>query len=1136
MVSASDLLLSAVEEQRPVVLILGQAALPKDADTVLARAVQRLNSNAHVHRGWSDIRTNMPLPQDFYDWLAERFKRRVAGKQLEALSKLRWSAIFTSTLDPTFADLMADTEREPEVILTADESPRAVRSKTRPPLFYLFSRAGERDPLARPPVDLPEYNRRRTQHAVPLLNRVLDTATALGIIAVEGFVPGYDWLRVDDLMGTIGDAAPNQILWFGGQPELNEDDAYEFNAAVASGRIVVYQDRLATLLNELESTGRLADLAPPTPEDAGVVSFADGIRLETSPEERLRVGAVASIVDDSWNAFLPPLGEESGYALFRRFHGDFEGPRLLVEGVRRGFAIEREFEDDLLRHVLAAIANHASIKTPIMVKGQSGTGKSVALARIVARVLDEKAAAVLYSTDRIPQPQDISDFCEKVEDTGDKRKVTLIVCDANRDVDLYHDLLTGLRSRGRRVVVLGTQYYANDVPNTKRGINIEATVELSPKEQNALADLLAYYFERPDPNILQASHILAFMYRFLPPSRPRIRSGLGDEALATERMLRRYHDLTIRPEPITALHLEMINSGLLDGYQPIFDRAQSDALEQGEDAAGHIIDWVMVAGSLNCPVPFNLLLRAAKTHFEDIDLTVIAGLFRELDLFRWVKDSQDNDLLISPRLTLEAQIICSRRLGGADIEALRIIELMGSVRFGIDKAQETSFLLSLLQQISSDGPRGERYKGSYSEIGRKLTQLRTRLGILDPRLMLQESAFRRSAIRLNDVDDAERLALLEEARDAVQKALDGLDAGEITAPARTRHNLLVERATVYGFLARHRAQRSQSDGDIWTAYQAARRAITRAVNMASSYYPVDVGLWTPADLLDYSDSLSDVHRAELVADIYANLDQVEFNALPPTQQEKYLDRKMRVATTIQDVGLNEDAFKALEQSGSTAGLYLRARSYFPELNDNTNEVFAPALVANAKGAGEFLASHWDRVESDARCLSLLLECRWIVETRRRPLHGERQPLPPDPASRRELLRIVRALNRAYGESARYATRYLEAVMTWLTGDFNTARQLFRNLANETDYQNAGRVIRRHLITDARELPSRFEGRLEGSPQGDNWRARIVDLGETVNMRNQDFRDQEFAYGRMIRGFAIAFNFIGPIADPIRDNR
>jgi hypothetical protein len=166
-------------------------------------------------------------------------------------------------------------------------------------------------------------------------------------------------MKIEDVVGAIGKSSPGQVLWFGGVPKLPNDDAIDFNAAVETGRIVVEGDRLGTIVAELRALGQLPELLPSESEEVGVVSLGDDRQLSTTPEERLHVEAVASIVDDSWTASLSPLGSDAEYATFRRFHGDLEGPRLLVEGVRRGFAIERSFEKELLREVKNALADHA---------------------------------------------------------------------------------------------------------------------------------------------------------------------------------------------------------------------------------------------------------------------------------------------------------------------------------------------------------------------------------------------------------------------------------------------------------------------------------------------------------------------------------------------------------------------------------------------------------------------------------------------------------------------------------------------------------------------------------------------------------------------------------------------------------
>ena len=83
----------------------------------------------------------------------------------------------------------------------------------RPPLYYLFSRAGEQDFRAQPPVDRIGLITRRTRHAVQILDRIRDTATPLGTIVVDGFLHGDGWLRFEDLLGALASASLNQILW-----------------------------------------------------------------------------------------------------------------------------------------------------------------------------------------------------------------------------------------------------------------------------------------------------------------------------------------------------------------------------------------------------------------------------------------------------------------------------------------------------------------------------------------------------------------------------------------------------------------------------------------------------------------------------------------------------------------------------------------------------------------------------------------------------------------------------------------------------------------------------------------------------------------------------------------------------------
>lgn len=1126
-----ELLIDAIEKKRPLVLVLGQDAWRENSqeDPILSRAFAHLRSetDAAGQRGWRDL-LHAPLPPTFYEWLTERFERRVAPDWLGALGEIPWSAVFTSSIDPTLRQLFSERQR-PELVLTNGEMPPAIRSRTRPPIYHLFGHASAMDPKAQPPLDRSGLNTRRVNDALPLLGRMLDTATRIGLILVDGFVAERDWLRIDDVLGAVGNAGEHQIIWFKGRSmPLPQDD--DFSAAVDASRILVAEERLSTAISRLRSVGSIADLLTPEAEEAGRITFKGGGSLEVSPEDRLSVGAVASIVDDAWTAPLAALGQDPEFAAFRSFHGEPGSGRSLVDGVRRGFAIERDYEGDLGTRIFAAISYHEGVQTPIILHGQSATGKSIALARIVAKVREDGEAAVLYAKNRIPLPAEITEFCHKAEGAG--AKATLIVCDTNQDVRPYADLLSGLRSRGHRVVVLGSRYRFIDDEGKRPDTYIEAPVDLSERERHDLSNLLRRVSNQDvAPQHLADHHMLSFLYRALPPTRSVISSSLSAEASQTEQKVRdqRADYLASRP-PKTLMAQRLFEAGVEDAYECLFNKTQRRAIES-TDAAAQVIDLVMAAGSLSCPVPFNLLLRLTSDN-HPMSLTEVSDIFGGLDLFRWTKDDEDNELLVGPRLALEAELICRRRLGGPREEAGQFVALIGAIRgIGVERDHEKRFLFRLLRQVGPNGPHGNRYREAYEHIARTLTKLRIRYGVVDASLVLQESAFRRHAVREEAVQEEVISTLLAEARDVVQETIEGITAGSFHAPRRTQRFLKVELASLYGFIANRQAKAGRTNEDVWSTYLAARSSVRQAASATDSYFPMDVGLWTPADLLSKWE-MKDWQRAELTADIYDTLDQIDLDVLSPEERERFDKRRFKTGHAIGDQELSEVAFADLVERGSPAGCYLQARLLAPDWADHS-ETFSKKEREQAKSAADFLDDHISLVKGDPRSLSLLLECMWIWEVGRRPFVSQRQPLPSTNHARRLLLDIVTKLNEACGENPRSMVRYLAAALTWVVGGERVAIEMFRDLARDTEYEDARRVVQHHLIASKDGHVQRFDGRVENEPHSGNCKVRLEgDLRQIVRLRTRDFPQDDIAYGRQVRGFGVAFNFIGPIATPI----
>lgn len=1125
-------LMSALREHRPLVLFLGQDAWTNaDFDPILQIALRHLGKEEVADRGWPALLDSTSLPDNYFEWLAERFSRRPRPTWLTTIAQLPWSALFTSSIDPELRSALVSTRREPQAILTASEIPAAARSTARTPVYYLFGRAGIADATAQSPRNRSELRQRSIMQAIPMLNRLPDTATPLGLIAIDGFDPERDWLNLDALLAVIEQSPTACVIWCG-WPEKNQRLRQETEELITSGRLIVSTSRLSALVAELEAQGKLADLSEPISTERGTISFVDNKIFSPAPEMRIRVEAAAAIVDDSWLAFQSPLGPDARYAAFRRFHGDMEGPRSHVAGIVRGFAVTRDFEDRLWQLTQSAINDHARYSEPIVVHGQSGTGKSIALARLAQRAREDRRAAVLFATARVPQSTDLDTFCETAEEAG--AAATLVICDCNSSINRYRDLFRGLRSRGRRIIVVGSSYKHVDSDTPTRRTFVGSPDRLSDFERQQLA-LLIGQFSGYEGQITIGNdrNVLAALYRSLPASRHRLSVGLGQEARSVEEVLR---ERAREQKPRVAhskLAEQLIASGLASETDSILDLQLSEELREASDSAQRLIDFVMVAGRLNCPIPINLLLRAITSESAQADVTTIAQLFLGLDLFRWRRfENEGEEILISPRLVLEAELICRRRLINAAGEGVQLVKLIRAARLTWDAGgAERRFLLDLLHNLGPDGPLGTRYRESYLEAARALTELRNSYGVNDPSLMLQEAVLRRTAIREETIDPAEQLSILEEAREAVQAGMDLL-AGQSSRGARhTRSILSVERAAIYSFLATYRAQQSAPPQDIWSAYEAARTAARAAAAVSETYHALDISLWLPADLVDVRE-LSNGQKLELLADIHSMLDRIDPASLPPEQRERFNRRLFNLGEKLELPELSETAFSALEREGSTAGYYLRARSLGPRLEQSQSTEVKEQDHSRAKAASAFLRRYWTQIERDERCLRYLLECEWISATGQRLLRGDRAPLPYSETTRRELLRLVKSL-KAANENTDNKLSYLEAVLSWLNDEEQYANQIWRELARETDFIDPRRVVRRNILTDEHQNPLIFSGRIESAAESGRHTIRVDGLNRRIQLLARDFPDIDVTYGRAIPSFGIAFNYIGPIADPIR---
>lgn len=299
---------------------------------------------------------------------------------------------------------------------------------------------------------------------------------------------------------------------------------------------------------------------------------------------------------------------------------------------------------------------------------------------------------------------------------------------------------------------------------------------------------------------------------------------------------------------------------------------------------------------------------------------------------------------------------------------------------------------------------------------------------------------------------------------------------------------------------------------------------------------MDVALWTPADLLLETRRrgvfLTDAQRAELVADIREVLDQVYTSSLPPEQVINFQRQRAKVAKALDDNKMTEDALRRLEELAPPTAFYLRARMLAAQALEVGEGIVANSeqRAAAATGAA-FLDSRLSLISNDNRCLELLLALKWLAATGRRPLRGRRQPLPQAFARRADLASVVDRLVELGGPNARFAIRHLQAALMWVRGESKHAEELWRTLSRDTEAEDRTRTTRRQFLSDEAGLPIWFRGQVVERRTKGHWWVAVQGLDARVALLEDEFHGQDIALGREVKQFAIAFNYIGPIADP-----
>lgn len=1038
---------------------------------------------------------------------------RSANRGESPAAEYRWSGIYTTRTDAAVAAQFRTDWRTVMPVGAMSSTPS--RSQTALEVRY-FLGGQDLPETERPPSNPVQMADARMRCVQELVRLATETVTPRGVVVIEGWAPGDD-LTVTDLVPALRSLGPGQVHLFSGQ--VWAEDSF-ISSLVSTGQLVLHSESLDDAVSQLVEAGSLTIGSPAVPGRGSqhVIAIGDGfVEIDIHVWNQIRRSARPVDLD----LLTPPVfsSEAARYQEFRSFAGATEGSPQW-RGIAAGMNIRRDFEEDLATTVAEAL-KEPDLLAPLLLVGQSTTGKSVALAALAMELARGGEWAVLHQPRRTVRPSldDIDMYATWAEGQG--AKGTVLVWDGMVDPDEYAALLRQLRSRGRKVLIVGSGYATRH----RSFLSVDAPAEMTENElAQLLGQLKSFGIEVSAPKAALDSSFLAFLYHTLPDSHFNLTRSLAHEMRAAEKgmekLVRERGKGASQDERLTAMAAALQAAGL--DLADMLPRPTADGKPLIEQTFGErnpiqqVTALMLVATRHGVPVPIDLALRILGREGSQNILDVL----HSFDIIRDIEDD-NGEYFLTIRSHLEAELLARHEIT-IEVEIEVITEVIRKIRVtesytGV--ADEASFVVSLLERISPK-TKISKYKPHYGEISKALADRRVGTGRLHSRLVLQESIFVRGFAywRQGRVDGTleERIADLEYNRDLLEEKLS-----DSSVNGMMRLLLTVELASTLGAITHEISVSTQSGAAEAAGVGGRLDDILQAVLQAraidpGNLYPIDVLAWSTRDAIK-TNALSFHERLNHLTNAVAMLYSVDRMSLSEAQRANLDRRGVELNRLLADDDALWTNIRSLEQNADPAAIYFLAKFKADE---------GPVGEANALARLQAAPTETRR---DWRCAQLLLELTWKKITGQRLLRDGRTPVHFSQADLGTLLRLAADL-RDTELPDRYKITFVEALALFCSGKYAEAKHAFREVEQMTRHLPR-RIHTLLLLGDESGAPRIFTGRVEWADDrgGEVW---VDELSTKVYFEPRFFSaSQQFARHQPLPAFMIGFKLTrGPVAE------
>ena len=947
-------------------------------------------------------------------------------------------------------------------------------------------------------------------------------------LMIELIIVGYDpnnerEISPEDLYRNARALSDNRLYFFGLSEEAEKDK--HITSLVDKGIATVFSQDLGIALEQSANRIRREEerFSAEEPEES---SLRETVYINGSPvllNKRLcydfeKYGRILSIAEMYTGTITRAMQVDYFYQFLKR---SSNAPQWYGYAKRNGFAVKRDFEEELYRAVIDGIESNSN--TPIILAGQSSSGKSVALGALAFRIFQEHKYPILFVNNPeivfsagSPAAIALDNILLEIREKGGYALVIL-------DWSLYSLRNNAVRSisdryynRSQKALFVASAMLA---PKDTRYRIVQAPIELSDSEKKAFKDLVVEKGRLPRNRVERwmerygaESGLLSLMYTLIYELHPQLELGIRQEISKgiedTKEIIRDMEDPIPIKKGMTAIAAQLYDYWLQFGTKEPDEKTGDEIKGIINNSLQFFSESVAVASLFKLRMPLTM-----ATHILKIPECENRKAYRDVVLNApWLVYAMDDDKYAPGEYYVEFRAPIDARVFLTSLNMTKhgrmevVADIIRSVKKEKDSfyTTEIRFLERLIRMIGPNSDDPEVKENWYSTYGKgcpsviaALSELREN-GIVEPQLVAQEITYIREYYgNEQQADLSLRIDWLQKAIRIARDTLIMVDRPNI----ETSHWApgLIDSITVESIFSELQLERwykqandngisfDSINAPILYSYNARFQKLREVINaQPENSYAYTALLY--CFLAQYKDVIrSGAIDADTIRNMSDVLEIVDMTAasIPAVEQNEFYQAKKAEFLEVFDEacgsGRTDRYFNELLEMGSAVGIYIRARTIIRSANIAFNEPLSSSAEKSCKAALDLLENkEYESVAKiHAACQSMRLQLRWLYYNKYPLFQHERQTTKLTESQWSQLYEICvsfeeNIIKKQPECTYRATVYYLMALACAQLKDYEEAENIWRKV-HEDDFYDTGRPNTWHVLCKSDGTPMLFTG-------------------------------------------------------------